>query len=392
MMKITSVLLVLLFLMTAATGAAQGIRFEQGTFEEAQAKAKQEHKMLMLVVCADWLEVCEIMQNDIFPEAEIGDAFNPHFVAWRLDAKEIEGNPFFGGVRILSLPEFIFFDAKGGPQYREKKFKDHDEMLAMAKAALNPQNYLDRMVEEYKAGKREAAFVQRYIVEMDAAGHDMREPSKAYLSKISREALLETQNWIIATIGVQQVTDGEFQYVLEKKAAFEKQYGESAVNEFIVSIYRNSLAEAVAQQNLKLLGTCQAVVRKVMGTEEAKPVILQDELTYHAGGKNWAAYTQLATELFSNYQLEDAGLYNDVAWNLHEHVTQADALTNAEGWALRSTQLASAYWNLHTLAALQLKNGKPKEALGNAQKALALTSPGSEEAKNVEALIAAIRK
>ena len=392
MVKISSGFLVLLLLMAMGGVRAQGIRFEQGSFEEAKSKAMQEHKMLMLVVCADWLEVCEIMQNDIFTDAAIGAAYNGHFVAWRLDAKEIEGNPFFGGVRILSLPEFIFFDAAGKPQYREKKFKDHDEMLAMAQSARNPQNHLARMIEQYKSGNREAAFVQRYIVEMDAAGHDMREPSRAYLAKISREALLETQNWIIATIGVQQVTDGEFQYVLGNKAAFEKQFGEEPVREFILSAYRKSLADAVAQQNLRLLGSCQAVVRKVMGTEQAKPVILQDELAYHAGGTNWVAYTQSATNLFANYELDDAGLYNDVAWNLHEHVAQPDVLAKAELWALRSTQLEAAYWNLHTLAALQLKNKKPKEALETAKRAQGYTTPGSDEAKNVAALIAAIQK
>ncbi len=381
-----------LLFMAALQLPAQGIRFEQGTFEQAKSKAALQNKMLMLVVCGDFLEVCEIMQKDIFTEKEIGDAFNSQFVCWQLDAQQIEGNPFFAGVRILSIPEFIFFDADGNPQYREHKLKDHDQMLAMATAALNPQNHLSSLTQRYHAGDRDPAFVRRYIVEMDAARQDMVQASSEYLHRISREALLETENWIIATIGVQSISDDIFQYVLGHLVSFKKQYGEDAVTAFIISAYRTSLEEAMRKQDLAQLGECQKVVQQLLGAQAAQPVILQDELIFHAAGGNWAAYEKSARSLFAIYKGDDAGLYNDVAWNIFLHGIGADVLLLAEGWGQRSVEIAPAFWNYHTLATLQWKNNKPESALSTARKAMELAEPGTDEAKKVEELIQQIQK
>lgn len=369
---------------------AQGIQFQQGSFEEAQAQAAKSGKMLMMVVLADWMEVCEIMEKDIFTEPEIGAAFNPYFVAWRLDAKLIEGSPFYGGVRILSLPEFIFFDSKGNPQYREKKLHDHDEMLAMALAARNPKNHLKTRDEKYKSGYREPGFVRQYIVDMDAAGHDMQVPSREYLKKIPREQLLETDNWIIALIGVQGIKDPKFQYVIGNKAAFVNQFGEESVNGFILGAYRNSLQAACDAQNPTLLADCKRVVQQLLGAA-AREVILQDELSYHAAGKNWAAYQKTALELFSTYQGEDAVLYNEVAWAFCLHIQDPQMWVKAATWAQKSVALQPESWNYHTLGSLQLKNGDREAAAASAQKAMELADPGSDAAKEAQNLIDQIK-
>ncbi len=372
--------------------AAQGIQFQAGSFEEAQQKAAQEHKMLMLVVCADWMEVCEIMKDDIFAEKEIGDAYNGRFVSWSLDASQIEGHPFFAGVRILNIPEFIFFDHTGRPQYREKKFKDHDEMLAMAEAALDPQNHLDRLAEQYAAGRREPAFVRRYIVEMDAAGADMAVPSHEYLQKIARESLLETENWIIATIGVRDVADAVFQYVVGHLPAFKKQIGEEPVHEFVIAVYDRSLAEAARRQDAALLARCQSVVRQLLGEAAAKPVICNDEMTYHAAGANWDAYEKAAVGLIDAIGNDDAPRYNEVAWDIYLKCPKASTLQLAESWAAHSVAVLPEYWNYHTLGCLQLTNGNPAAAKKSAKNALSLTEPNSPEMAEVLELIEKIEK
>jgi Thioredoxin-like len=371
---------------------AQGIRFEAGSFEAAQARAAHEHKMLMLVVCADWLDVCNIMHEDIFTDPEVGAAFNGKFIAWRLDAAQLDGQLYFAGIRLLSIPEFIFWDAQGRPQYREKKFRDHDEILAMARAALDPGNHLDRLDARYQAGERDPAWLPRYLVEMDAAGHDMTAPSQAYLQKLPLEALLQTPNWIIAGVGVQKISDAAFQYVLANQPAFVAQYGEQVVQDFILRVYRNSLSEAVTAQNGQLLSQCQDVVRALLPPAQAAVVILQDELTYLAAGGHWPEYERKAIALFAIFKDEDPNIYNDVAWALCEHVTNPASLKNAERWAAQSVAYGPAYWNWHTLATLQLKNGDLDAARASAQKALALTEPDTEDAATVQELLAKIEK
>jgi hypothetical protein len=391
MKRMWQLLLGLLLVMGSPGLRGQGIHFETGDFTAAQAKASKEGKMLMMVVCADWMEVCTIMEQDIFTEAAIGEAFNPFFVSWRLDATEVQNSPFFAGVRILSIPEFIFFDKKGLPQYREKKLHDHDEMLAMALAARNPQNHLDRLAEKYKAGNRDLAFVKRYIIEMDAAGHDMAAPSREYLKRIPRESMLETDNWIIATIGLQHIDLPEYQYILAHKAEFAKQFGEDNVGAFLLSAYRLALAEAIRDQNAPLLARCKAVVNQVMDAASAKSVNLQDELAYHAAGKNWPAYEKAALALMAIYNGDDATLYNDVAWAIAVHIPRADLVQKAQAWAQKSVELQPATWNWHTLATLQMRNGDLEGAEKSALASLALAESDSEEAKEAKKLLEEIR-
>lgn len=370
----------------------QGIHFESGTWEEAQAKAKHEKKMLLLVVCADWLDVCPIMQADIFTDPEVGAAYNARFISWQLDAATLDGQLYFGGIRLLSIPEFIFFNADGQPQYRAKKFKDQAEMLAMAAAARDPQNHLATLHQRYLAGQRDPAWLTRYLLEMDAAGHDMTLPCQAYLQKLPAERLLQTENWVIAGIGVQKISDPAFRYVLAHRDAFNGQYGEEGVNAFILRVYRLALTEAVTRQDRKLLGDCQSVVRALLGEEEAPPVILQDELTFLAAGRQWAAYTQKATALFQILPDQDPYIYNDVAWNLCQYATDSATLQLAAHWAQLSVDYGPAYWNWHTLGSLQLKNGDPDAALHAAQQAMTLAAPDSKESEEVQALLDLIEK
>lgn len=382
-----AICLLILLLSGPLAGSAQGIRFEEGDYDQALAKAAKEKKLLMVVVCADWLEACTIMQADIFTLPEVGAAFNARFVSWQLDAKGLEENPYFAGVRVLNIPEFIFFNGRGEAQFRSHKLKDRDEMLALADEAANPENHLDRMAERYAAGHRDPEFVRRYIVEADAVGRDMLPASRDYLARLPRERLTEVPNWIVATIGVQQITEPIFQYILANVTTFRREVGQQPVDDFIVAVYRNSLLSAAERQDAALLRECEAVVRKLLGPEEAQPVILQDQMTYHATGKQWAAYEQAALAFFGRYGSEDAGFLNDAAWLLSQHSTQPGTLVQAEAWARKSVELQPAYWNCHTLAFLLWANHHPDEAAAMAAKALELSEGDDEAAAEAKALL-----
>ena len=346
----------------------------------------------MVVVCADWLETCTLMQEEIFTLPAVGDIYNAHFVNWLLDGRDVQENPYIAGVRVMSIPEFIFFDATGHVQYREKQYKD-PEMVAMAAAALDSTNHLDRLRAQYKAGHRESTFLERYIREMAAAGEDMVGPSREYLQLTKpREALSQTDVWRIAQIGVQKISDPEFIYVMSQLKTFRQDLGIDVVNDFIIGVYRNSLSEAVTQQNLKLLADCQAVVRKLLPPGEAATVILQDQLTYDAAGSNWAAYAVHANQLLSDNDIQEAGVYNDIAWAICEHSKDSIALKRAQVWAQKSVEIEPAYWNCHTLATLEWLNGDLVTAALHAQQAMSMAEPGSEDAAEVQVLLDKIKK
>lgn len=369
----------------------QGIQFEGGTLEAAQDRAAREKKMLMVIVCSDSFETCRILREEIFTQPAVGAAFNSHFVVWSLEFNAAT-DPYIAGVRLRSMPEFIFWDAMGRPQYRAAKYKDAEEMVALAALALDPKNHLDQLRARYKAGERAPTFVRNYILEMEAIGEDMQLASRDYLRQIGQQAWLLPENWRILSLGTTAITEPTFRFVLDHLATFQQQQGEVPVNDFLLGVYRNSLTEAATRQNPQLLGECHAIVRRLLPAAEAAPIVLQDQLTYYRFGGNWNLYYQRAVSLLTDYPSDNPQLYNDVAWNLYCHVHDPQMLQQAREWAQRSVDLGPAYWNCHTLASLDLRLGDAAAADAHAHQALYWAAPASEEADTVQALLQRIEK
>ena len=69
----------------------QGIVFDEGTFEEALAKAKKEGKMVFVDCYTSWCGPCKRMAQQVFPMAEVGEAMNGRFVCLMRDMEKGEG-------------------------------------------------------------------------------------------------------------------------------------------------------------------------------------------------------------------------------------------------------------------------------------------------------------
>src|ERR1700732_4317180 len=78
-LNMKKVIWMLLFLPFMAN--AQGIKFEENmSWAQIQAKAKAEHKYIFMDCYATWCGPCKWMNAQIFPQKEVGDFFNSHFV------------------------------------------------------------------------------------------------------------------------------------------------------------------------------------------------------------------------------------------------------------------------------------------------------------------------
>ena len=80
-----------------AAGSAQveeGIKFFEGTWEEALTLAKKEHKIIFVDAYTTWCGPCKQMAKDVFTQKEVGDFYNKSFINVKLDMEKGEGIGF----------------------------------------------------------------------------------------------------------------------------------------------------------------------------------------------------------------------------------------------------------------------------------------------------------
>ncbi len=90
-----------------------GVNFFEGSFRQALAKAKKEKKMVMLDAYTSWCGPCKVLKNKVFPNKELGNYINEHFVSIGVDMEAGEGPALANMYPIEGYPTILFLDASG---------------------------------------------------------------------------------------------------------------------------------------------------------------------------------------------------------------------------------------------------------------------------------------
>lgn len=131
-------ILTLVCLLTLSTAAvfAQGIEFEQGTWEEVLAKAKKENKPIFVDAYAAWCGPCKYMAYNIFPDEKVGEFYNKNFINYKYDMEKGDGPKFASQYKVNAYPTFLFIDKDGAVQYRTMGGKQADAFIQVGEDAL----------------------------------------------------------------------------------------------------------------------------------------------------------------------------------------------------------------------------------------------------------------
>ena len=150
----------------------KGIHFEHGlSWQQVQAKAKAENKYVFMDCFTTWCGPCRFMSANIFPLQDVGDSMNAHFVSVAVqldttagDNAEVKswyqsGHNIAEQYKVQAYPTYLIFDANGKIVHRFVGASDAPAFLSKAAIALNPQTQYYTLLDQYKAGKKDTAFL-----------------------------------------------------------------------------------------------------------------------------------------------------------------------------------------------------------------------------------------
>ncbi len=108
----------LLFSMGVIAQETTGIQFFKGSWEEVLKESQQKSKPIFLDAYAAWCGPCRWMDNNVFPQPEVGEYYNANFINYKLDMEKGEGPKVAQMYRVTAYPTFLYLDHEGNVKYR----------------------------------------------------------------------------------------------------------------------------------------------------------------------------------------------------------------------------------------------------------------------------------
>ncbi|MFI5221068.1 MAG: thioredoxin family protein [Bacteroidia bacterium] len=133
---ITMFVVILLFAGWKPADESSGIQFFQGTWKQALAKAKKEHKPIFLDLSASWCSPCKLLKKVTFTNPEVGDFYNKNFINVEFDGEKGDGDKLSDRFNIYGFPALFYIDENDKVIYRADGYKTPAALIELGKKVL----------------------------------------------------------------------------------------------------------------------------------------------------------------------------------------------------------------------------------------------------------------
>lgn len=125
---------------TGSAARQTGIQFFQGTWAEVLKESQKTGKPVFVDAYAAWCAPCRMMAANTFPDEEVGNFFNRHFVNYKIDMEKGEGPALKMKYRVTHYPTYLFVDAQGNLKYRVMGYMVPEMFIQEGKKAVEAFN------------------------------------------------------------------------------------------------------------------------------------------------------------------------------------------------------------------------------------------------------------
>jgi thioredoxin-related protein len=370
---------------------AQGIVFEKGTFAEAKAKAKAEHKLIFMDAFTVWCGPCKQLSKTIFPLQEVGDYFNQNFINVKMDMEKGEGIELAKAYAVNAYPTLIFLNANGELVHRTCGLMPKESLIEEAKNAVGGINTFVAAQKTKNKIIGNSTEALKYFQMMDNACARFEKDLELFFSNFSPLQMNEEATDKIFADYVTSTNSKGFEYVVVHQTEMTNKWGTDKYNKFISTSILNDInrlgtnktqANAINEKINKY-----AAVNDKAYLQALLKVVLADV------NKNMDEYAPAVVAYVNQFALNDANQLNNYAWSFYEKIEQKQYLLEAEKWAELACTMQKADWHaLDTYAAVLYKLKKKDQAAVEAQKAISLGKRLGDDMSDTEALLQKINQ
>lgn len=162
-------IIMIVWTLGASAQSSTGIEFFHGTWTEALAQAKEQGKPMFVDIWATWCGPCKRLAAEVFPQPEVGEFFNKHFVCYKLltdpkDAAEKKlAKKLCEQYHVSAFPTLIWVDSEGRLLHYSTGYRPAEGLLAEGKRALDPEKRMGTLIEKWANGDRSLATGLKYF-------------------------------------------------------------------------------------------------------------------------------------------------------------------------------------------------------------------------------------
>ncbi len=371
--------------------SAQGIAFEKEDMAWADIlkKAKKENKIVFVDAYTTWCGPCKVMSKTIFPQKEVGEAFNARFINAKIDMEKGEGPEIARKYGVRAYPTYIFVNGDGELVHKSLGSMPAEKFITVGEAAADPERQFYSLKKKYDGGERSADFLKNFAYASESA------QETALIPKVADAYLATQKDWMtkenmafILKFGT-SIESPLFAYMVKNRAAFEKTLGQKDFASQIDEMAFMGVANATFNRQK---GEFDFVKAKEYGSKYLSQDLLEKSLsnmtlTQHQMKNEIPQYLSYAIVHFDKYPSENPRELNQYAWAFYENSDDKTQLQKALTWSLKSLEIADEFAYNDTAAALYFKLGDKQKAKTHAEKAIKQAKASGEDTSETETLL-----
>lgn len=364
--------------------AQKGIQFAQQNWNQVKITAAKENKIIFVDAYTDWCQPCKKMDKEVFPQKMIGDFYNKNFINVKLNMEEGIGRDLQKQYDVFFYPTFLFLTADGTLVHRIAGYQSAPKLLLLGKTAIDPSKRNSAFDTRYENGDRDPTFLKEYTKVKKAARDGTHQMiAEAYLSTQEDWATEDNLKFIFKYV---DDTDSKlFDYLVENRAFFEKQFGVQKVTGKVENMIYTKIYDEEGNASLDELDRLFA---KVYPKEQAEKASARFKMNYFLEKKSSEKYAKTVVDYYEKYPAQDPSEMSDIAYNFYElDVSNRKLLKKALKWTKTAIKKDANFFNYETLAAVYYRMGKKRKAKKAAKKSISLAKKAREDYSETQKLL-----
>lgn len=379
-----------LFLLISTTLFSQdGIKFGKQSFAQTLEQAKKENKLIFLDAFASWCGPCKLLDKNVFPKKEVGDYFNANFLNLHIDMEKGEGIEIAKKYSIYSYPTLLFIDGDGKVVYKAAGYMSPQELISIAKEAVNPENTLENKIAKFEAGEKDPEFLMGLIKNTYATDFSLAQKVATRYFQTRTDATYSKEEAGMLLFFTKTIDDDLYKIFTAKKEELSTQIPESYLAEYDNQLKLNTVLQKSFDANNQSINESTFLTEgtKIYGEKEAKQLLNKINMDLFFNQKKYDDYAKSALNYYQNPKDFATDELNNVAWNFYLYVTDKTLLTQVTQLCLEAIKKEENSQNTDTLANIYYKLGDNKNAKLWAKKSIEIAKAKGDEYASTEELL-----